>query len=103
MPVFAILTDANLPRTLVSTFSVEDVIVKGPNKDVLSVAAGKFFIFIVTVALPSIILKSGRNFLIFIKGSLSPSFPPKLKSPDSINAGIAVRLPWLSCWSTPFS
>ena len=76
-----------------STFFVLDVTVNGPSGDDASVSDGKSFRLIVICALPLSLPKSGINLLIYTKNS--PALPSKgiSKSPDSINALIAVLFP----------
>src|SRR5210317_827300 len=61
--VFCILIFASLPLALVSIFSVEEFIVKGPSCEDDPESIGKFFKNIVTIAFPCKFLKSGKNLL----------------------------------------
>ena len=70
--MFAIFKDTALALALVSTFSVEDDIVKGPRDELASVLFGKFLKFNVICVLPVCAKKSGINLLIFAKNSPSP-------------------------------
>ena len=71
-PVFSIFKLAALPLALVSTFCVDEDIVKGPRGEDAAVSTGKSFKLIVTCASPVILLKSGINLLIFVKNSPCP-------------------------------
>jgi len=87
--VFATFKDTALALALVSTFSVDDVIVKGPRGELASVLFGKFLRFNVICVLPVCDKKSGMNLLIFAKNSPSPPCETS-KSPDCMLEVIAV-------------
>ena len=87
---------------LVLIFCVEEFIVKGPNCEDALASIGKSLSPIVITALPTKFLKSGKNLLILMRYSPSPSCGIS-KSPESINAAIAVSAPFKSTILVPVS